>query len=374
MKKYFTIYLFGLMSLLAFTSWGQYTGVGVFEKITLEAELTDGYYVITNVNEEFAMNNQHTGSLFPETAVSPSAGELTNPSAQIVWRIETDGGGRTIYNEDELIYASYTGSDNNIQAVADVDTDNQRWTFTYDTDEFVVTNLAIPGRTLRYNSGSPRFVCYGSSFGQNLQLFKLDEGSLSSPILDVAPLTLTDLDYEVENGPSAEQSISVSGANLDGSDVTVSLPISSDFEIAETSSGTYSQSITLPSFDGSATDVFVRLKSDLAIDSYADEITISGGGASSIPVDLSGDVLEPIFLIYDFIDASLWKTKLPLLVISPAKSKIPEEVTFKVAPVATSKLLATKVPDIFTLPSVTKILSVAVDVPTGSDGDQAPLS
>lgn len=311
MKKLFQLKTLYLMLLVSSVGWGQYSGIGVFQKITSNTELTDGYYVITNVDEEFAMNNQHDGSLFPETGITLVSNELINPSVELVWKIETNGTGKTIYSDDGDIYASYTGNDNEIQAVSSVTSDNQRWTFTYSTDEFIVTNLAVPNRTLRYNSGSPRFVCYGTTFGQNLQLFKLDESSTSSPILDADSFSLSNLDYVLGDGPSTEQSNSVSGSNLDGSDVTVSLPTSSDFEIAETASGSYSNSITLPSFDGTATTIFVQLKSGLNLGSYTDQITISGGDASSITVDLEGEVLEDIFLIYDFIGETVTPNQSP---------------------------------------------------------------
>jgi len=136
-------------------------------------------------------------------------------------------------------------------------------------------------------------------------------GGAGLPTLLTTPSVLSDFTYIEESGPSSEQSISVSGSNLDGSDVTVSLPASSDFELAETASGTYTNSITLATFDGTATDVFVRLKSDLNVGTYADEITISGGGASPITVDIEGEVFEPVFLIYDFIGETVAPAQSP---------------------------------------------------------------
>src|SRR5690606_8926026 len=77
-----------------------YDGIGVFEKITSISDLTDGYYVITNETDAFAMNNTHNASnYFESTAVSPVSGQIINPSAAIVWKIEANGAGKTIYNE-----------------------------------------------------------------------------------------------------------------------------------------------------------------------------------------------------------------------------------------------------------------------------------
>ncbi|MCA1764512.1 MAG: hypothetical protein LC664_16185 [Flavobacteriales bacterium] len=72
--------LFLLVALTAGVGQAQYDGTGTFTKITSEAELTDGYYVIAEANgDAFAMSNDHDGSLFPEEEITPSGGSLTNP-------------------------------------------------------------------------------------------------------------------------------------------------------------------------------------------------------------------------------------------------------------------------------------------------------
>ncbi len=154
------------------SSLAQYAGVGTFSKITSIGELEEGYYVVANVEDEFAMNNVNAGSFFEETAISPSDDSLQNPSVSIVWWFEEDGAGWTVYNEDSERYVAYTGGDNAAQAVETV-TDEARWTFTYD-DEFIMQNVDDTDRVLRYNTGSPRFAAYSTTFGQNLSLFQLE--------------------------------------------------------------------------------------------------------------------------------------------------------------------------------------------------------
>jgi len=173
-------------------------------------------------------------------------------------------------------------------------------------DELTSVTIKIAG----YDGGSRTSTGGGASrIGQIEGTIVVNLGS--TPVLSSTESSIEDLDYEEGDGPSIEQSFSVSGENLDGSDVTVSLPASSDFELAETASGTYTNSITLTTFDGTATDVFVRLKSDLNVGTYADEITISGGGASPNTVDIEGEVFEPVFLLYDFIGDSVVPTQSP---------------------------------------------------------------
>lgn len=162
-----------IMLLMVGKSWGQYAGTGTFTKITSIADLTDGYYVIVNSGDGFAMNNTHNGTFLDKTNVTPSSGTLLNPAAAIVWKIESNGTGRTIYNEATSKYVSYTGSDNNVQVVDAVTTDNQRWTFTYGSEVFTVKNMALTIRLLQYNANSPRFACYKNIL-QYLLLYKME--------------------------------------------------------------------------------------------------------------------------------------------------------------------------------------------------------
>lgn len=154
----------------------QYSGTGTFDKITSIGDLTDGYYVIA-YGTTYAMNNTYVSSTYLDrTAISPSSNTITDPPAAIVWKIETNGGGRTIYSEGTSKYVSYTGSSNNVQVVDNVTTDNQRWTVSYSGGLFLFTNMAVTGRRLKYNTSSPRFVCYASG-QQDLTLYKMDSSS-----------------------------------------------------------------------------------------------------------------------------------------------------------------------------------------------------
>ena len=163
-------YFVSLSFLMVSVGWGQYNGVGDFNKINSLNDLTDGYYVIINSGNTHAMSNSHTGTFLSPTSISISNSVITNPASSIVWKIETNGSGKTIYNEDIQSFVSYTGSSNNIQIVSNLSTDNQRWNVTYASNVFSFSNVAIQTRILQYNSGSPRFVCYTSS-QQKLLLF-----------------------------------------------------------------------------------------------------------------------------------------------------------------------------------------------------------
>lgn len=174
---------------LPHATMASYAGQGIFTKITSINDLSDGYYVIANGPDEFAMSSSNSGSFFIETAISPVNDTLTDPPLSLVWKIETDSNGRTIYNEESGKLVSYSGSSNAAYQQDPPATDNERWIFTYETDVFVCENLAVQGRRLRYNPTSPRFACYSTTFGQNLSLFKLDDGGVtpSNRVVMTAP-------------------------------------------------------------------------------------------------------------------------------------------------------------------------------------------
>jgi len=301
LKKFITTAIATLMVVFLFgvgVSYGQYDGVGLFSKISSIGEFEEGYYVISTSEDDKAMNNQHTGTLFPPTDISPSNGTLTNPSVQDVWLIVESGSGYSIYSEDADKYVSYTGTSNNIQFVDEVTSDNQRWNISYDTEEneFVITNVEVPERTLRYNRSSPRFVAYSTGFGENLSLFQF--GELEDPVLVTNPNSVSSLNYIESTGPSDAQSFEVSGSNLDGSDVTATAP--TNFEVSETEEGTFGSTVTLTAYNGSPENIWVRLAEGLEADTYSGNVTISGGGADPLNVAVDGEVTFNFDFVEDF--------------------------------------------------------------------------
>lgn len=283
-------FLFLLMLFSSIGVWGQYTGTGTFNKITSLTELTDGYYVIVNSGDGYAMNNTNAGKFFTETAVTPASNTLTDPSVNIVWKIETSGSGRTIFNEATSKYVSYTGSSNEAYAVSTATTDNQKWTATYSSSTFKLANVAITTRLLQNNHSATRFACYTGS-QQDLQLYKL--AAPSGPAITVSPATLTGLDYVFGSGPSTGQSYSVSGSNLTPAADNITVTAPTDFSVSKTLGGTYSSSLTYAYTGGTlaASDVFVRLNSGLAATTYGPaNVTNAGGGAATENVAVSGAV------------------------------------------------------------------------------------
>ena len=117
-------------------------------------------------------------------------------------------------------------------------------------------------------------------------------GATPIPTLTATPNTINGLDYIYENGPSASQSYTLTGANLEGEGY-ITVMVSDEFEILN-DDGNYSSSpFELHYSDGvidnQPVTITVRLKGNLAIGTYAGNITHDGGGASAT-VSLSGTV------------------------------------------------------------------------------------
>lgn len=107
------------------------------------------------------------------------------------------------------------------------------------------------------------------------------------------------LSYFEGNGPSNENTLTISGINLTDN-ITVTVP--SEFEISLTSGGTFSNSLILTQASGnvSATDVFIRLTAGLNSATYTGDATASSPGATDKTLSLTGNVLPADPLINTF--------------------------------------------------------------------------
>lgn len=122
-----------------------------------------------------------------------------------------------------------------------------------------------------------------------------------TPSLTTNINAVSGLDYEETQGPSARKVFTLSGSNLDGTDVTITPP--ANFELSTTPpSGFTTSPIILESYDGADTAIDIRLVSALAVGTYSGDVTISGGGTpSDISVSLDGEVIDEVELNCDDI-------------------------------------------------------------------------
>ncbi len=123
-----------------------------------------------------------------------------------------------------------------------------------------------------------------------------------SPKITVSTINLTGFTYAENNGPSTEQSFTVSGTNM-AENIRLSLPPDSKFELSTESGGVFLGSVNaLLINNGSgnvpSTIIYVRLKAGVSVGSYSDVITASSTGATSRTITVSGTVTnQPIITV-----------------------------------------------------------------------------
>lgn len=115
----------------------------------------------------------------------------------------------------------------------------------------------------------------------------------SSPTITLSTTTLTGFNYIEGAGPSANQTFTISGANLVGSG-NITVTGTTNYEVS-TDGSSYSGSVTYPYASGEITGqpqtVYVRLKSGLSAGDYNSEnIQVSGGSATTENLTCSGSV------------------------------------------------------------------------------------
>ncbi len=125
--------------------------------------------------------------------------------------------------------------------------------------------------------------------------FSLFHTSASSATITLTPTSLDGFTYIVGNGPSAEQSFTAEGSNLDA-DISITPP--TNYEISTGTGGAFSATnpITLTQSGGSvnSTTIYIRLKEGLGVGNYNGEnITASSTGADNKTVTCSGSVTSP---------------------------------------------------------------------------------
>ncbi len=290
--QHFRIAIFLSIVLVVGKSWGQYSGTGTFTKITDLADLTDGYYVILNETDAFVMTNGRSGSAttgyFVSASITVSGGTITDPPTSNVWKIETNGSGRTIYNEAISKYVGW--SSGNSASIEDTPANTNRWTFTYASSKFTVNNVAETVRQLSYNSGSPRFAAYGNNGQHELQLYKMS--SASTPTITLSETSLSLFSYIQGSGPSVALSFSASGVNLT-ENILLNAP--TNYEISTNSGSGFGTSLSLTQTGGTvnSTTIYVRLIAGLSAGDYNSEtITASSAGATNKTVVCHGKVYK----------------------------------------------------------------------------------
>ena len=151
-----------------------------FVKVT-NGTVTDGKYIIVYQDDENAtsvraMNTTNTKDYFEYSTVALSDGKIITDNEAIIWDITTETNGSQSISNGGNLFVGYKGNDNNAYIYNSYTEKNCDWTFKYDSEKnvFSCTNGSATSRTLKYNTGAPRFACYTSA--PNLTLYRLSDG------------------------------------------------------------------------------------------------------------------------------------------------------------------------------------------------------
>jgi M6 family metalloprotease-like protein len=156
-------------------------------------------------------------------------------------------------------------------------------------DQTAIRNSDITDPTTSYSSSDWTFTAYGGGDPTDLGTHTMDCGS--SPTLTVSTSSLTGYTYAESAGPSSSQSFTISGSDLDGTEVTITAP--TNYEVSkDNSSFAASQTVTYTAPTLNSTAIYVRLKAGLSVGTYNSEnVTCSDDGtASDVTVSNNGEV------------------------------------------------------------------------------------
>jgi hypothetical protein len=264
------ILLFGVNNILGQT----------YTQITTLGALVDGDYLVVGdaANDGMMINTASATPFINFSAVTnPGSSISSGYTSSNVFQITVVSGQITIYNSS-VGYVSWgrTGNIGNTATFFNGTVANtEQWTPTVSGGLWTLSNVATPGRSLQWNSASPRFACYTSA-QVRLKLYK---SASSATITGAATATVFTTTYGT---PSTVQTFSVSGSGLTA-DITATAP--TGFEVSN--GGSYGATTTFAQSGGTASGTLsVRLKANAAVTGTynSQNIVLSSTGATNVNV------------------------------------------------------------------------------------------
>ncbi|MEA2042776.1 MAG: endonuclease [Bacteroidota bacterium] len=258
---------------------------------TAESVASDADWECDAINYYSIINAYGSSAAADDYLISPQI-NLDNYTGEIIsfesWTQYADTQTPTL----ELLYSvDYSGNAsvatwNSLTATFSAE-DSQVWTSSGNVDISTINGSSVYFAFHYQSSGTGN----GTSTSWRIDNISIT-GYSAGATLSASPTSLTGFSYIEGSGPSSEQTVVLSGSDLDGTDVTASAPASGNYEISKTSgTGFTTGNLTYTAYDGSNQTIYVRLAAGLSTGTYnAQDITISGGGASSITVSNSGEV------------------------------------------------------------------------------------
>ncbi|MFA7687386.1 MAG: putative Ig domain-containing protein [Moheibacter sp.] len=275
-----------------------------WERVTTLNDIVAGTYVILNGN--FFLPNTNTTAEDPPLQVTITSKGVSVSDNTLTGTIDSDMQWNFSGTNSAMSIVSAANASDNLYNINNnngvrVHTTTATWAFeTYNSGFAMTTNSRY---CAVYTNGSD-WRSYGTRNASNyatnngiLDIYKKSGGSTTTyttnPGCDAAQFitsetTLSDFAYAIGDGPSASQSFTLSGLNLDGTEDVVLLA-DTGFELSLDDT-VFEDDLTLTNYNGAETPIYVRLKAGLAIDTYEGIILIDGYETSA-EVSVSGAVL-----------------------------------------------------------------------------------
>ena len=231
----------------------------------------------------------------PNVPGTVTVGNATASSLDVSWLAASggvDGGGYVVVRYSINPNADNDPNQNGIYAVGNTITNGTG--SLVGTVRYLGTGLSFTDNVGLNASTAYWYKVYTVDKAFNYSVESVGSGTTTAatPTLSVTPTSLSGFTYVQGSGPSTAQSFSVSGSNLNGTDVTITAP--TNFEVSTAQAGTYGNTVTLTTFGGAATTIWVRLAAGLSVNSYSGNVAVAGGGATTQNVAVSGSVTAPI--------------------------------------------------------------------------------
>ena len=172
-----------------------YKQADVYEKVTDASTLAEGdkLLIVYESGSKALANINSSGKIYDGADVTITDSKITDPSSSVA--VLTLGGtstGWTLQSSLDNKYLMATNSNELRQADA-VSDNYEKWTITIEGGVASVTNVGYNTRTIKYNSGSPRFACYTSGL-QSVALYRLKE-NLADATVTITPAEAFELNY-----------------------------------------------------------------------------------------------------------------------------------------------------------------------------------
>ncbi len=269
---------------------------------------------------DFATNNllvvQGTNGGALTTLVTINTGTLTSGQVLVIGTTDlqatTVGNGGIFsaytftFNGDDALALIYGGTTTDVFGTPGTDP-GAAWTggtvSTANQNIQLLTGITT-GNAVGWTDPSLRFETVSTTPSTNLTGFGLAPGGATVPLLSSSVSSLNSLSYVFGNGPSTSQLYTLTGTDLDGSDVTITAPAHYGISL---DNAIFTSEITLTAYDGTATDIYVRLIAGLAVGTYDNEnITNVGGGSVTLNVTCNGSVtgVLPNLFFSEYVEGS----------------------------------------------------------------------